>query len=282
MLRQRYLVARGRIAHRGRIGRGAPRRGGLVAPGDLLQGIARRLVALAALAAVLAALWVAIPPVLGLAGDTVRGAAAAVKDAVTPDPIEMPQPVAGTRKLDRPLFSLVAVDDSGSTGDSDPKDLRHQAVRALGTWMGRYARPEDRAAVVRFAEAATSSGVVDPEALAAGAPALAEDPQDGRLTNVGPVVDEAEPLLRGASGAERLVIVVTDGEVPDAEASLARLKRLADRIVVVALDRGDQWDANASSWKQPGITIHEIDNRPMEIAALLASTILEMTGEKTR
>jgi len=282
MLRAQFPFGGRCLASGRRVRHGRHRSGGLVRPGDLLRGIARHLAALAMLAAIVAALWAAVPPTLGLAGNTVRAAAAVVQDVLTRDPIEMPQPVPGTRKLGRPLLAVIAVDDSSSTQESDPDGLRHQAVRALGTWMAKYSLPQDRAALIRFAEAATTSGVIKPAQLAQGAQALASDPQDGRYTNVEPVVEHAEPVLAGAREAATLTIVVTDGEVPDAAESLARLKRVSGRVVVVALDRGDQWDASASSWKQPGITIHEIDNSPMEIAAVLASTILEMTGEKTR
>lgn len=310
MFRDQYPNA-GRIATPGwRVGRRGVVCSGLVRPGNILSGLVRRSALLAALLALLlAALW-AIPPTLDLAQHAFDGTRRVVadvhdeiKDALTPDPepiastplvtaptattssgaVRMPQPVTGTRTLGRPLLTVIAVDDSGSTSSSDPDADRHASIRALGRWLARHSRPDDRAAVIRFARVATASSVVASARLAQGADALAPSPEDGTYTYVGPAVEKAEPILQAVPGAARLVIVITDGETPDASASLQQLQRLADRVVVVALDRDGAWDTNVSSWQVPGVALNEVDNRrPNEIGALLAQHVIAMTGERSR
>jgi hypothetical protein len=241
---------------------------------------------LAALLALAALLLLLVLGTIKLAIPGFNAARAAVVELFDEDPVTMPVPEPGSRTLRGPAVQVVVIDDSSSMdARNDPGGERHLAVGAYGRWLERYGRSRDRFGVVRFALEATSSGALHrASALAGGAQPLAGEPVEGQYTQLMPAVEQAERVLEGApDDAQVSALIISDGEVRDAADAVARLRRIADRIEVVVLDRDDTWDRDQSSWKQPGVTIIEARNRrPNELGATLARSFMQITGEHAR
>ncbi len=250
-------------------GRGVLRGAAPRAPGPPLRATVRELVVLLALtsAAVLAG-W---------------GAFLAVKDLVTRDPVPMPIPAANTRTLALPMLINIAVDESGSMQDSDPEDRRWTDAAALGRWLARYEREDDLVAVTRFMGSAVHGPSVSARRLTNDPRQLAPTPSsDG--TAFMPVVDRAKEIFAEQNEAYyRILILLTDGAADDAAEAISKLPTVANRVFVVALDRGDAWDNARKEWERAGFPVTKLGNRaPNEIGAALAKAVMAATGEKEK
>ncbi len=252
--------------HRGRgVLRGAAPR----APGPPLRATARELVMLLAVASAATLVgW---------------GILLAAEDLVTRDPVPMPVPAAETRTLALPMLINIAVDDSGSMSDSDPDDRRWTDAAALGRWLARHQREDDLVAVTRFAGDAVHGPVVSSRRLTNDPRQLAPSPSsDG--TAFMPVVDgAAEIFAEQEQACYRILILLTDGAADDAPEAIAKLPTVANRVFVVALDRGDAWDSARTAWERAGFPVTKLGNRaPNEIGAALARAVMAATGEEER
>ena len=273
-LRSQYPVLR-----RSRVGAAPGLRGARIngpsRTGSWGPTLVRLLAGALALLAVLAFVKLAALPLLD-------GVQERIQHALEPQPVPMPVPAPGTRTLRGPAVTVILVDDSGSMGESDPDDERYAAFSAYAMWMRRYARLRDRVAVVRFAKESTGSGRLFPAtALAPDVRTLADQPEDGEQTLFDPAAERAVQALTAApADAAITAVVISDGETPDAPRGLERLRRIADHIEVIAINRDGGWDSARSSWAGPGVRIHEARNqRPREIAAEIARAQMRLTGE---
>ncbi|MDX6720552.1 MAG: hypothetical protein QOJ63_2806 [Solirubrobacteraceae bacterium] len=207
---------------------------------------------------------------------------AEAKDLATKDPIVLPVPEKGTRTMKRPLLIDIAVDESSSMGESDPGGRRWIDTATFGRWLARYQRADDLVAVTRFTDRAESGEILSTRALTRAPRNLAPDPA-GDGTAFMPVVDEARKIFAGHKAAYRILILLTDGNSSDAGDAIAALPNVADRVFVVALDKGEAWDKARGAWESAGFPVTKLGNRqPNEIGRALASAVMEATGEKEK
>jgi hypothetical protein len=207
----------------------------------------------------------------------------AVADALTRDPVKMPVPLASSRKIKLPLLINIAIDESGSMAQSDPDARRWTDVAALARWLGRYQRPGDQVAVTRFAGDAVHGPIVSAHRLGQDPRRLAPAPTiDG--TAFLPVATTAEAIFAAPRQAYyKILILLTDGESGDAGAAVARLPGIANRVFVVALDKGSSWDSARKTWEHAGFPVTKLGNRaPNEIGAAMARAVMAATGETER
>lgn len=275
----------GRLVTRSEHGRRGPRapRGPHAraprAPGPALRDTLREVLQLLALIAVIGLIgWGAFRA----AESGANAAKAGITDLLTPDPVTLPVPESGTRKLKKPMLINIAVDESGSMQESDPENRRWTDVETLGQWLARYQRPDDRVAVTRFTEKAVSGAVVSTRSLTHGARLLADDPSGGGTAFM-PVVEQARTIFPNEPDAYRVLILLTDGDSTDSRQAIARLPHVADRVFVVALDKGEHWDSARKAWENAGFPVTKLGNRrPKEIGRAMAESIMAVTGEKER
>jgi hypothetical protein len=219
----------------------------------------------------------------GTLGLFIWAAVLAVADALTRDPVEMPVPVANTRRIKLPLLINIALDDSGSMAGSDPQDRRWTDVATLAHWLARYQRPDDLVAVTRFAGDAVHGPIVSTRRLGQDPRRLAPAPTvDG--TQFLPVASTAEAIFNEPDQAYyKILILLTDGASGDAAAAVSRLPAIANRVFVVALDKGEAWDSARKIWEHAGFPVTKLGNRaPNEIGAAMAKAVIAATGEKQR
>jgi hypothetical protein len=202
------------------------------------------------------------------------------KDLLTPDPIRLPVPEKGSRTLKRPLLINIAVDESSSMLESDPDVRRWSDTATFGRWLATYERADDLVAVTRFTERAESGSVVSTRALTRSPRSLAPEPaSDG--TAFMPVVRQARRIFAGRRGSYRILILLTDGNSDDASPAIVALQKVADRVFVVALDKGEAWDQARTAWESAGFGVTKLGNRrPNEIGKALADAVMDATGEK--
>jgi hypothetical protein len=237
------------------------------------------------LGAVVVAVLVLVLATARVGGPALADVVHVVQAMLRPDPVPMPTPVPGTRKLRGPAVQVILLDGSGSLQLTDPKGQLVKALPEYGRWLVQYGRTRDRFAFVRFADRATAApGLTTGRALMAGADALAPLPTDGHYTYLLPAVERAEALLAHVPPhARRTAFVLTDGEVPDATQSLRRLARVVDRIEVVVVNHHHSWDPTRTGWRQPGVRLTQIGNdRPNEAGAQMARSFLRITGERAK
>ena len=64
---------------------------------------------------------------------------------------------------------------------------------------------------------------------------------------------------------------------------MAKLPGIANRVFVVALDKGKAWDSARKTWEHAGFPVTKLGNRASnEIGAAMAKSVMAATGEKTR
>lgn len=204
------------------------------------------------------------------------------KDLATPDPIVLPVPEKGSRTMKRPLLIDIAVDESSSMGESDPDARRWTDTATFGRWLATYQHVDDLVAVTRFTDRASSGAAVSTRELTRAPQSLAPHPT-GDGTAFMPVVEEAREIFAGHRDAYRILILLTDGDADDAPRAIAALPKLADRVFVVALDKGKAWDEARKPWESAGFAVTKLGNRrPNEIGRALAIAVMHATGERPK
>lgn len=203
------------------------------------------------------------------------------KDLLTANPVPMPEPAPHTRKLKLPMLINIAIDESSSMEYSDPNDRRWTDVEALRKWLARYQREDDLVVITRFTSAAVHGPIVSTRDLTARPRSLAPEPSGGG-TSFLPVVDAAQEVFDRQPGAYyKILILLTDGDSPDAAAAIAKLPAVANQVFVVALDKGGAWDSARKGWENAGFPVTKLGNRATnEIGAAMATAVMKSTGQK--
>jgi hypothetical protein len=155
-------------------------------------------------------------------------------------------------------------------------------VASLGRWLKRYERPTDRAAIISFTAGATQSAIVPASGLAGDPRGMAPGPAGGGTAFV-PVVRAAQEVFSRSGGAYyNVLILVTDGDAGDSAQAIAQLPIVANRVFIVALDRGGAWDHARERWERAGFPVTTVGNRaPNEIGAALARAVMQAAGQHT-
>jgi hypothetical protein len=204
----------------------------------------------------------------------------------------VPTPIAGTRTLAAPLLLELVIDESGSTGQTDPTGRRHTETAAIARWLVRHSEnPRDRIGLVRFADQAEAHAPV-PAARAGQSLTAAFGAGSGSLgggTRLAPAVAAVEDELRPHHGYRRVVVVLSDGQIGESERELqrllTRLRAAADSVYLVGLDGDGAWTRDTHRlYENRGLgDVLTLDTfAPNAFAQTLAEIVLRETGQRVR
>jgi hypothetical protein len=224
-----------------------------------------------------------------LIDEALRGSAAALFDRLRREESEpeLPITVPGSRTLTMPLRICVCVDESGSVASTDPGGEARRATLLACDWLDEYSEnPRDRIGLVRFAERADSiTPVRASSAKGAIEQALARGRDLGGGTQLAPAVEEMRRMLGGRLREYRLALLITDGQVAEADDELrrlfGRLRASLDSVYVIALDADGAWtnhtQARYASLGLSGVIPLEKAGGA-ELAAAIASVLVHEAG----
>jgi hypothetical protein len=183
----------------------------------------------------------------------------------------------------------LTIDESASTGFSDPRGLRHAQALQLATWIARNSgNPNDRLGVVRFAAAADG---VAPVPAAGATRALRSifarsTAAIGQGTSLTPAVQLVIKQLSPFRHARRVAVLFSDFQVREGRTGIARdfaaLRRVADAVYLVALNGDGRWPLTRRLYTDLGVkgtfVLNSVGRN--NLGKTLASIVLRETGQK--
>lgn len=198
-------------------------------------------------------------------------------------PYRLAAPV-GTRTLAEPLDVVFVIDESSSTGTSDPHGRRSSETAAAIRWLARYQRPGDRVGVVQFAGSPLVTLPLTRLSAAGGRAGTATAPRIGGSTDIGDGLRAANGLLAADPGRRRVIILFTDG-ASDVESSITTSldRSPADAVYLVALDADGTYGSVSSFWDgQRRLTriVRMTHASRGAIARPIAQDVLDQTGQR--
>lgn len=200
----------------------------------------------------------------------------------------LPIPISASRTLTAPMGINICVDESGSVSATDPGGEAHRATLLVCDWLKEHSQNErDRIGLVRFADRAESIRPVRADfARRTIERALARGGSDlGGGTSLTPAIEELCALLGGSRREYRLVLLVTDGQVPESNEELRRLfgllRAAADSVYLIALDADGAWSGQTHArFDSLGLsgTIPLRKTRSAELAEAIANVLVHEAG----